>query len=311
MRTLPPLIDKDSYSREVEKEVAAFFYNLIYKEIIELLRESTGDVYNTISDLVSAILRGQIQYYDGQFHGKFNSKIGRAIKKLGGHFNKKTGTWGLGTRSLPFELQSAIAVAESRFIRLHQDIESVLNKIDVDDALKSLSFETPYIQSITKIEKDFRKTAKSIGIIPEYDPVVMAKLYSENMKLYIKDWTEKNIIKLRQQVQENLNEGFRAENLAKKIERNYGTSQSKAKFLARQETSLLVSNFREQRYKSLGINKYMWSATKDNRTRPLHRELNGKIFTWDNPPVIDERTGQRGHPGMTFGCRCTAIPLLD
>ena len=62
-----------------------------------------------------------------------------------------------------------------------------------------------------------------------------------------------------------------------------------------------------ERYKSVGVQKYRWSTAGDNRVRPEHKALNGKIFDWDNPPLS---TGGK-HPGEDFGCRCIAIPIVE
>ncbi len=45
---------------------------------------------------------------------------------------------------------------------------------------------------------------------------------------------------------------------------------------------------------------WRYSAVKDNRTRPSHRALDGKVF----------RTGDyKYYPPLTFNCRCEAIPI--
>jgi SPP1 gp7 family putative phage head morphogenesis protein len=60
---------------------------------------------------------------------------------------------------------------------------------------------------------------------------------------------------------------------------NYGVGQRKAKFLARQETALLMSKFHEQRYKEIGVTKYIWSTSNDgDRVRDDHKVLNNKVF---------------------------------
>ena len=87
-------------------------------------------------------------------------------------------------------------------------------------------------------------------------------------------------------------------------------SKDKARFLARNETSLLTAKYRQIRYEEIGIDKYEWSAVMDKRTRHLHKELNGKIFDFRNPPIIDAHTGQRGNPGETYNCRCLSIPII-
>ena len=58
---------------------------------------------------------------------------------------------------------------------------------------------------------------------------------------------------------------------------------------------------------------YIWRVAPGDlaRTRPDHRRLNGKQFRWDDPPVVNPRTGERGHPGMDQHCRCYAEPVPD
>jgi len=39
--------------------------------------------------------------------------------------------------------------------------------------------------------------------------------------------------------------------------------------------------------------------------------LNGKKFSFNNLPVIDSKTGERGLPGQAFGCRCRMKPVVN
>jgi SPP1 gp7 family putative phage head morphogenesis protein len=54
----------------------------------------------------------------------------------------------------------------------------------------------------------------------------------------------------------------------------------------------------------------MWSTSHDRRVRDSHKELNGRVFTWDNPPIVDPARGRRAHPGQDYGCRCVAVPVM-
>ena len=49
---------------------------------------------------------------------------------------------------------------------------------------------------------------------------------------------------------------------------------------------------------------YEWRTRGDGRVRSSHRENDGQVFSWDNPPPT-------GHPGEDYGCRCRAIPVSD
>ena len=100
---------------------------------------------------------------------------------------------------------------------------------------------------------------------PEIAPemvVTLSEQYNSNMKRYIKDWAETNIVELREKVQANAFKGARAKNLVSMIQKDYGVSQRKAKFLASQETRLITGEFTKERYKSAGIKKYRWFRSR-------------------------------------------------
>ncbi len=101
-----------------------------------------------------------------------------------------------------------------------------------------------------------------------------------------------------------LTTGTRVEELADDIEDRYGVSESRARLIARDQTSKLNGQLTRLRQSELGIEKYTWRTSLDERVRESHQVLEGKVFTWDNPPSV-------GHPGEDFQCRCTAEPFLD
>lgn len=71
-------------------------------------------------------------------------------------------------------------------------------------------------------------------------------------------------------------------------------------------------NVNAARLQSLGVEKYVWIHTGGERyPRPLHVSYNGQTFRYDDPPVIDEKTGVRGKPGDAIGCRCRQRAVLD
>lgn len=52
------------------------------------------------------------------------------------------------------------------------------------------------------------------------------------------------------------------------------------------------------------INKFEWTTMQDNRVRPSHEELEGKIFSYDNLPP-------EGLPGSEPNCRCVETPVFE
>lgn len=101
-----------------------------------------------------------------------------------------------------------------------------------------------------------------------------------------------------------------AEDVAQAIKKKAGTSISRARLIARDQTLKLNAAITQHRQKNSGIEKYEWSTSLDERVRPLHARLEGKIFSWDNPPVTTD-DGDTNHPGEDIQCRCVAVPVLD
>ena len=81
-----------------------------------------------------------------------------------------------------------------------------------------------------------------------------------------------------------------------------------------------------RRMASVGINKVRWIHGFPKEPRPYHARvwdgksgkkdghpngLNGFIFSLDNPPIIDEKTGERGLPGRLPFCSCRMEPVID
>lgn len=105
--------------------------------------------------------------------------------------------------------------------------------------------------------------------------------------------------------------GARHETVAKLLEKRLGVTESHAKLLARDQISKIVSDFEQERQTRAGITRYEWRTLNDGRVRERHEELRGKIFSWDDPPIINEKTGERGHPGDDYQCRCYASPIFE
>lgn len=82
-------------------------------------------------------------------------------------------------------------------------------------------------------------------------------------------------------------------------------ADGRLRLLARHEVGNLVGTVTAQTSQALGVRRYTWRSERDERVRPLHKKLDGTIRSWDDPHPTE------GHPGATWGCRCTAQPVVD
>ena len=121
---------------------------------------------------------------------------------------------------------------------------------------------------------------------------------------------ERARVEVRRVVTGPLREGIRVEEVRQRIEARLGVVRSRAELIARDQTLKLYGQIQQQRQEQAGIKEYTWSTSEDERVRPDHEELDGRTFRWDDPPIVDKRSGRRAHPGGDFQCRCAAIPVL-
>ena len=78
----------------------------------------------------------------------------------------------------------------------------------------------------------------------------------------------------------------------------FKTAQRRATLIARTETLRAHNEGRKVFYRQVGITKVRWLISDDERTCPICRPLDGKVFG------IDEVGGPPHHTG----CRCTVLP---
>jgi len=86
----------------------------------------------------------------------------------------------------------------------------------------------------------------------------------------------------------------------------------RARMIAHDQTRKAYNNLNRGRMEKLGLKKFKWLHTGGSaHPRKLHQMLNGLVFSFDDPPIIDEKTGERGIPGQAINCRCRMQVVLD
>lgn len=115
--------------------------------------------------------------------------------------------------------------------------------------------------------------------------------------------------KVKKDVMIGFSQGVRHEEIAKDLEQYIdplnGTVRSRARLIARDQTNKLNGQLTELRQSELGIEKYVWRTSLDERVRDSHRSKEGQVYEWANPP------SDTGNPGEDINCRCTAEPVLS
>jgi SPP1 gp7 family putative phage head morphogenesis protein len=318
MRTLRPQLLRQKDYEGVERQLLAIFLDVVFRPVMAVLQRVTAQkvgLANAGEDaLIDALRTGRIQYADGIFSGSFNTKIVSALRALGAKPDRGAGTYRMAPALVPGDVRAAAAQYAQDARAAHEKLKATL-----DDAFAGLDITLAGRRvdargAVDSVEDGWRESARGIEIAPELQEDSrdrLAEAYSDNMDLWIKKFSRGMIVDLRESVEENARQGYRFDRLAAQIRSRYSVSTNKARFLARQETSLFMAQFRRQRFGEAGVTRYTWRTSHDGRVRHDHKKLDGRVFYYEQPPVVDETTGRRANPGEDYQCRCVDIPILD
>lgn len=139
----------------------------------------------------------------------------------------------------------------------------------------------------------------------------LANTFDTRLNKYIIDNVDDRLKKMRDMVAGHMDEGGDIASLAKKFGQTYGINKRKAEFLARQETSLLVTETQKNRYQQVGVLQFQWLPSASITKDLYHETLYGTRWSFEEPPVINLQTGEVGLPRQRYNCRCGMRPILN
>ncbi len=165
--------------------------------------------------------------------------------------------------------------------------------------------------------KEWKKAVRSTLGIDIREDYYMGDFYAEYLEKWvnenvglIKTIPEETLDRMQEIVYDGFTHGKTTKQMVKEIQRAYGVSRRRAELIARDQTAKLNGQIQQAQQMDAGITEYIWSDCRDVRVRDSHRKLNGNRFRWDDPPVVDEKSGRRCHPGQDYQCRCIARPVF-
>jgi SPP1 gp7 family putative phage head morphogenesis protein len=299
---------KPSYFEPIEDDILDFLYDQFYAPILEIT-DTPRTLVNSTSAVIAAIRSGKIQYDGGTFRGEFNITLSRELSTFA-TYDRRFRTW---KGNPPPDVKAAAVVANGKRTEIVGKLNSALRGIEarIDRQIESLAFGLD--MPLFAMEEGIKSELKGVGIyspLTDTEKKAMRDRYTFNQQKNVKGWAPEQIVRLRDMVQQYQTTGD-TRSLREMIEREWTVSANKARFLARQETSLFFSNLQLDRAGRAGVRRYRWSTSHDVRVRHDHRELQGKIISLDDPPIVDKKTGRRAHAGEDYGCRCAKIWILD
>lgn len=207
---------------------------------------------------------------------------------------------------------SAAPAIEEVFRKITQVLEQRLSLFDIRRRMNLIAGATRKLTI-----KEWKKAiSKAIGI-DIFEDYYMGDFFQKEIEKWISDNVDliRSIPKdalgeMKQMVYEGYVNGRSVTAISKDIQKHYQVNKRKARLIARDQMGKLSADITKAQQMDAGIREYQWRTCGDSRVRESHKKLDKKIFSWDNPPVVDEKTGRRCHPGQDYQCRCIAVAVL-
>jgi SPP1 gp7 family putative phage head morphogenesis protein len=204
-------------------------------------------------------------------------------------------------------------IISQTFMKIRREFERKVESFGLERKLEKLS---NLIRKLT-IREWKRVVHKTLGI-NVLDDYYMGEFFRETMKVWvqsnvglIKTIPKDTLTRMQNIVLEGYTAGRSNTSIGEDIQHSYGIERRHAQFIARDQIAKLNADLTQAQQRDAGVEEYVWSTSGDERVRKCHAELDGKKFSWSDPPVVDTRTGRRGHPGQDYQCRCVALPVFN
>lgn len=216
-----------------------------------------------------------------------------------------------------------------------QDLDAKLRLLlqDVAAALEKRIAEYGLDKKVAQIAKmaknvsirEWKRAVKDTLGIDLLDDYYKGEFFEEA----IRRWIAENVLLIKSIPNETLGDmreiilssylkGNSIRDIQKAIQETYDVSKRRAQLLARDQVATLNAQLTKAQQTDAGCSKYRWSTSKDSRVRDCHKALDGKTFSWNDPPEMWYETkqgrvytGRKCHPGEDFMCRCCAIPIFE
>lgn len=294
MTILSPIIHKDEYTKTIEREIVQYLDDVLFAPLAGLRENATET-----DALVVAILAGKV-WFDEGFKGTFSAEISKRIHELGG--------FSIPSYQLPIVVREALANAGARLSAYKVLLLGSLAAAESNISIMPEQFdEKPIKEVVSDLVAQFERSIGDHEAIPTEIMLQVEEMMGDRLTGAMQALALVGVSSLREEV-------AKADTFAS-LEDSIQVIRTgllrRAGWAAEGTTAKATSSLRVQLAEAFGIEEYKWVTVHDSRVRHDHKALDGRIFRFDSPPIVDNATGRRGNPGDDYNCRCHARPIIQ
>ncbi len=185
--------------------------------------------------------------------------------------------------------------------------DKTIKRSDIEDLARKFAARTATHQRI-QLNKQVRHVLGADPVLADSGLAQISDQFVHENVALISTIPDKLHGDVETMVQRAISSSSPSPRLAEHIRERFGISKRHARMLARDQVSRHAGKLNRIRQKELGIERYIWRSTGDERVRDSHDAFADNTYHWDKPPR-NER-GERVNPGEDYQCRCSGDPEL-
>ena len=211
--------------------------------------------------------------------------------------------------------QDATIASQSRIL-----VSSLSEKFAALFAKKAKPLAEGMVNNAAQVSKStlhasLQKLSGGMSLKTSIDSPALKNIYkasvAENVSL-IKSIAAQYMQSVEGAVMRSITTGNGLQDLIPALEQYEGITHRRAKNIALDQTRKAYNSINKGRMQALGVTQFMWHHSGGGaHPREDHIEMDGNVYSFDNLPVIDQRTGERGIPGQAVNCKCVMSPVFQ
>lgn len=132
-------------------------------------------------------------------------------------------------------------------------------------------------------------------------PAARDAFVQENVSL-IKGMPGRTYSELQSMVTREVEAGTLNSELAKKLREKFDFNKTRADLISTDQIGKYYAKVNQTRQENMGVERFIWRDSGDERVRPMHVSYSGSVYTWAEAP--------EGGPGYPIRCRCYSEPVF-
>lgn len=262
------------------------------------------------------MLRGAPLNFSASNAGRYSVQLERLVQIMAREVERALKQFFETQHAQEFFAQDASTASQARIlmnalIKKFNDMFAVNAKLEAERmaARGAKSSSTAVHSSIQELSGGLSLSTRSLTEGDTAD--ILTATIAENVGL-IKSISQQYLDGVQGAVMRSITTGNGLQDLVPFLAQHKGVTLRRARMISHDQTRKLFNNLNREKLQNLGMKKFEWLHTSGSREpRELHISYSGKIFSFDDPPIIDKNTGERGIPGQAINCRCRIIPVID